>query len=393
MALVDIVGAVHKLLKLHNNVEIDGAVFKLHYRVTSTILISFCLLVTCTGLLGKPIHCAHGDSPYLQDDVVNTFCWIHSTFTLPRYFHGNKQLPYPGVGPGMEGDEVVYHAYYQWVPFMLFLQGLFFYVPHWLWKTWEGGKMNSIAAGLSAPIMSPEDRKTRITHLKSYICMSLHSHNMYASKFFICEILNFINVLGQMYFLNKFLGGLFLTYGMDVINFTEQNQSQRSDPMIVVFPRVTKCSFEMFGPSGSIVTHDLMCILALNVINEKIYVFLWFWFVILTTLTCIAFLYRILVFCVPIIRSGLLQKRGQLRHKVTLEALIPRLQFGDYFLLYLISKNVEGLTFHSLLEALAHEINESRKPDPSDPETYPLRKLDSSRKSPKEKFTMLSERI
>merc|ERR1712172_235986 len=34
------------------------------------------------------------------------------------------------------GDEIR-HAWYQWVCFVLFLQALMCYVPHYLWKSWE----------------------------------------------------------------------------------------------------------------------------------------------------------------------------------------------------------------------------------------------------------------
>ena len=32
-------------------------------------------------------------------------------------------------------------AYYQWVPFMLFLQSIMFYLPHIIYKSVEGGKI------------------------------------------------------------------------------------------------------------------------------------------------------------------------------------------------------------------------------------------------------------
>ena len=247
-----------------------------------------------------------------------------------------------------------------------------FYIPHWLWKSCEGGKIEAIVAGLGVPIMSTSERKTRVTALKDYIFTSLHTHNFYAFKFFVCEILNFVNVLSHMWFLDRFLGGTFMTYGLDVINFSEKHQLERTDPMIEVFPRITKCTFMHFGPSGSHVNHELMCILALNVLNEKIFVFLWFWFVILTTLTCISFLYRVLVICVPVIRKGLLQRRGHIRYKVIIETITPKLQFGDYFLLYLISKNIEMMSFSSLLEELALEVNH-RLMEPTDQEMQPLK--------------------
>ena len=54
-----------------------------------------------------------------------------------------------------------------------------------------------------------------------------------------------------------------------------------------VFPRVTKCTFRKYGPSGTIQRHDAQCVLPINIINEKIYVFLYFWFMVLAILTII----------------------------------------------------------------------------------------------------------
>ena len=48
------------------------------------------------------------------------------------------------------------------------------------------------------------------------------------------------------------------------------NPEDRPDPMNVVFPKVTKCTFFKYGTSGTIESRDGLCILALNVINEKV---------------------------------------------------------------------------------------------------------------------------
>ena len=66
------------------------------------------------------------------------------------------------------------------------------------------------------------------------------------------------------------------TYGVRAINFLDADPEKRIDPMSVVFPRVTKCTYFKYGPSGTIQNHDAMCVLPVNIVNEKIYVFIWY---------------------------------------------------------------------------------------------------------------------
>ena len=95
--------------------------------------------------------------------------------------------------------------------------------------------------------------------------------------------------------MDRFFDGAFLTFGLEVIAFAEQDQEDRLDPLIYVFPRMTKvmfecwtkkegssnknfqCTFHKFGSSGEVEKHDALCLLPLNIVNEKVYIFLWFW--------------------------------------------------------------------------------------------------------------------
>ena len=54
------------------------------------------------------------------------------------------------------------------------------------------------------------------------------------------------------------------------MEYSDMDQESRVDPMIYVFPRLTKCTFHMYGPSGGLVKNDAMCILPLNIFNEKV---------------------------------------------------------------------------------------------------------------------------
>lgn len=109
---------------------------------------------------------------------------------------------------------------------------------------------------LNCPVVNDESKEERKKILLDYFAENLNRHNFYAFRFFICEALNFINVFVQIYFMDYFLGGEFSTYGSDVLSFTEMEPEERGDPMSRVFPKVTKCTFHKYGPSGSVQKFD-----------------------------------------------------------------------------------------------------------------------------------------
>ena len=77
--------------------------------------------------------------------------------------------------------------------------------------------------------------------------------------------------------MDRFFDGAFLTFGLEVIAFAEQDQEDRLDPLIYVFPRMTKCTFHKFGTSGEVEKHDALCLLPLNIVNEVcLFVFVFF---------------------------------------------------------------------------------------------------------------------
>ena len=84
-----------------------------------------------------------------------------------------------------------------------------------------------------------------------------------------------------------------------VIAIAERDQEDRLDPMIYIFPRMTKCTFHKFGASGEVEKHDALCILPLNIVNEKIYIFLWFWFLLLGILSALVVVYRFVIVISP----------------------------------------------------------------------------------------------
>ena len=218
---------------------------------------------------------------------------------------------------------------------------IFQILNRYLWKMWEAGKLNMLVQGknfvvsikihhhiaylgLNVPIVDPSIKVDRLQILVDYFLDRKNNNDWYAMRFFFCEALNFVNVIGQIFFIDFFLGGEFTTYGRDVISISEMPSGDRMDPMSRVFPKVnnyyllsvvnvnilpfadaqtskvkrshkyletcskvTKCTFHKYGASGTVQTIDGLCILPLNIINEKIYVFIWFWFIFLAIISAI----------------------------------------------------------------------------------------------------------
>lgn len=102
-----------------------------------------------------------------KDDVqkvVNTYCWISSSYTD----NANPDFNQPANKNEYEA-KIRFHSYYQWVPFMLFFQAITFYVPHWIWKMWEGGKIRMITKDMRG--FSMDSAQERLTKKKILVCI------------------------------------------------------------------------------------------------------------------------------------------------------------------------------------------------------------------------------
>ena len=114
--------AAAKLLKKQNP-RVDNVVFHLHYRITFIVFIVASALITAKEYFGAPIKCYALKNP-IPKNVLNTYCFIMSTYSVTKHNTTGNTVVYPGVGPHKEGDDIVYHSYYQWVPAVLFLQAI-----------------------------------------------------------------------------------------------------------------------------------------------------------------------------------------------------------------------------------------------------------------------------
>ncbi|XP_054714875.1 innexin inx2-like [Uloborus diversus] len=346
------------LLKAHS-VCIDGPAFRLHYRCTVLFLLSASLLLSCRQYFGDPIHCIQNDVRRI--DAVENFCWIHSTFTLPHAWNKTVgvSVPHPGIDTHKEGQDKLYQGYYQWVALVLLLQGILFYLPRYLWKIWEKGIMKAYALDLKYPLLPTCDST------KSYklLTHSLHIHwghnRSYCTKYVFCEVLALVNVVFQMLLLDKFLGGAFTTFGIEVLKWTEWEQDYRTDPLVKRFPRMTKCVFYDYGSSGDVQKVDALCLLPLNILNEKIFIILWFWMVFLCVVSAITLFYRFLLAAMPMLRYCVLVNRAPQASKGALDRLVGSSGLSDWFVLYLLAENIDSTHYCAVVSSLVAAMDQN----------------------------------
>ena len=227
-----------------------------------------------------------------------------------------------------------------------------FYIPKYLWKAKESNRLR---------LLINELRKRRITELSEYdsrrllqdLCDSLLLSRDFFLFHFCCELLCYIHLLLQIWFVNIFLSGQFLRLGMDWLHYSHDDQPAQYDPLIRIFPRMTKCLFHKYGYSGSIEKHDALCFLPLNIVNEKLYVVLWFWFAFLLIYTSICLVNRIVVVLFPGIRFRKLQQIAPSTRRRYLRRLSSRV--GNWFVLQAVALNLKPSHFSLLIDTLVRE--------------------------------------
>ena len=118
-------------------------------------------------------------------------------------------------------------------------------------------------------------------------------------------------------------------------------------------------------------THDALCMLPINVVNEKIYVFLWFWLLFLTLITSLFLVFRLtIVFNTPFLRNLIKRK---LRHRFledlslwntlrregaadVLDDVTHKFQMVSFYLWYLSLTNIFFIQFPLSLSLISRKL-------------------------------------
>jgi len=348
-------------------VSIDNWVFKLYYKFTTSLLLVSSVLTTSKQLFGSPIQCDSGAAAdFVEKDVLESYCWMYSSWNIPPQYKGACSSSQKAASPRSEYKvSVVYNSYYQWVPLYLVFLGLLFYLPRLLWLTMEGGLMKFFGKGTMS--RSIEDHDEKRDHLVTFFNKNIQNKfNVYFYGFIFCEILNVGTATAVLFLTNKFLNHRFLLYGLKVWRYytlPEEEHRFELNPMCDTFPRIASCDYWRWGPGGRQENVSAICVLALNMINDKVFLIFWWWLVFIIVAGTSRLVFRLFQVKSGIVRFQMINLRMNRYFRRSsskidkIEAYIKQCKLGDWFVLYQLSKNLNRPFFMEFLTKISVEYD------------------------------------
>ena len=197
----------------------------------------------------------------------------------------------------------------------MMIQAGAFMLPYHIWRALEGGLLEEFGLDAKSGIMLKEEYgdglvlESLVEKYVKYFKSTLHRNNYYFLKYLLCEMLNFVMLFFNFYLTDVFLGGNFWYYGWDIIKYQQLGPMEKLNtvnPFCRAFPLEVSCLIPNVGAAGGEQHLNGLCVLSQNIINEKMYLAIWFWMVFLINLTPFCMIYRILTIFFDGFRNALL---------------------------------------------------------------------------------------
>ncbi|OAF70349.1 hypothetical protein A3Q56_01877 [Intoshia linei] len=371
----------------------DDVIDRLNHYYTLIILIAFAFTVTMHSYVGKPIVCwapKHFTGSHIK--YSNSFCWVRNTYFLNFLDAVPKR-----------GEPRDYILYYQWMPFVFMAQALLFHLPNLFWRNLNskaGVDCDDILQNTYTFVKQRDYEKSEkyrnliITQTDRFLTKSkkidvnkgfverfrqfvLSPINPFSSKsyghylftiYMMTKCLYIINIVAQLFVLNQLFSNKYNLFGLDMFNAMISNDESGVFNNST-FPRVTMCDLKI-RRLGNVQDYTLQCVLPVNLYTEKMYAFLYFWFLMVSVINIINLFVWLAVGFSKNDKRNYIKNHlhdGSIKNNTFLDQFIfDYLRLDGILLLKLIGHNTSSLTVNILIiglwkKFLTYKIGPKRK--------------------------------
>jgi len=359
-------------LNIKKEITKDNISFRIVTAGSFSVLIISAFICGLTSYFGSPIVCDvmkedNSGGPNFRD-LIEAHCWLHGTRLMTENYELNEGETCLTKQDEEHGGS--HTLYYQWVVFMLILSAILLKLPALIWSMLEGNLMstfhNEKNKGSGILKKNQKDLKEAVENeaIMFEKIAGSWTTNIYYLKFLACQLLALTVLIVNFHITDLFLNNKFKTYGTDVVEyFNKIGTVDQLNPMCNTFPTRVSCTMKKFGTSGLTEDYNSYCILRQNIINEKIYLFLWFWFAAMFAIIGLQLFWELCFLALPFVRQFLIfQAAGNKFLSSNMKAYLRKRSVGDVFVLYQMSKNTHSSFFYDLLEHLSCPNNEETEP-------------------------------
>ncbi|RUS70674.1 hypothetical protein EGW08_021564, partial [Elysia chlorotica] len=276
-----------------NRVNDEDLCSQINYVWTATIVAVIGLLVTMVQYVGEPIQClCPAQLTEAQCNYTKALCWVKHNYFV------HEENP---IALKEEDRYELTIAYYPWIPWILFAMAAMLNIPNILWQTFAPG------SGLDLKkFIFQADTHENLDNLGKILMLWLGKRKQrkdsnvvekfqktvgscgffWCGRFersYLCGLLLFTKfsyllvTVGCFFVLGIFIEESMLSYGFDVVDDYLHGVSYELNR----FPVYTICDIKV-RQLANIQTYSFQCVLPLNMYNQKIFLVLWFWLVLVS---------------------------------------------------------------------------------------------------------------